>query len=218
MLAGWLRKLEPLGHGNPEPIFVARNVRLLSSPRIMKDRHLRLELAQDEGAAATRAVGWDMAARSAELGLTQGSRIDVAYRIRENLHPDFGGLEIEIAGIQAPSRLGSLPQRKKAHGIPRAFMVASRPLREYWSSVLFGCLLIVLRLRPRLLMLRRGPRLVPRLLIIAVRLLLLRLRLPRGLLLLVALELRPALSATVYVAVVVVERICCCGLTLLCAP
>jgi single-stranded-DNA-specific exonuclease len=99
VLAGWLRKLEPLVHGNPEPIFVARNVRVTSSPRIMKERHLRLELAQDEG-AAMRAVGWDMAARSAELALGQGSRIDVAYRIRENLHPDFGGLEIEIAGLQ----------------------------------------------------------------------------------------------------------------------
>ena len=33
VLAGWLRKLEPLGHGNPEPLFVARNVRLLASPR-----------------------------------------------------------------------------------------------------------------------------------------------------------------------------------------
>jgi len=103
VLAGWLRKLEPLGHGNPEPIFVARNARLLSAPRIMKDRHLRLELTQDEGLSPTRAVGWDMAARSAELGLTQGSQVDVAYRIRENLHPDFGGLEIEIAGLQPPA-------------------------------------------------------------------------------------------------------------------
>jgi len=99
VLAGWLRKLEPLGHGNPEPIFMARNARLVSEPRIMKERHLRLELAHD-GSSATRSVGWDMAARSAELGLAQGSRIDVAYRIRENLHPDFGGLEVELAGIR----------------------------------------------------------------------------------------------------------------------
>jgi single-stranded-DNA-specific exonuclease len=102
VLAGWLRKLEPLGHGNAEPIFMARNARLVSAPRFMKDRHLRLELAQD-GTGATRAVGWDMAGRSAELGLTQGSKIDAAYRIRENLHPDFGGLEIELAGIRAAS-------------------------------------------------------------------------------------------------------------------
>ncbi len=53
-----------------------------------------------ERAAAMRAVGWDMAFRASELGLTQGSCIDVAYRIRENDHAEFGGLEIEIAGIE----------------------------------------------------------------------------------------------------------------------
>jgi single-stranded-DNA-specific exonuclease len=99
VLAGWLHKLEPLGHSNPEPIFVARNARLVSAPRTMKERHLRLELAQEQGTAPMRAVGWDMAARSRELALEQGSRVDVAYRVRENLHPDFGGLEIEIAGL-----------------------------------------------------------------------------------------------------------------------
>jgi single-stranded-DNA-specific exonuclease len=99
VLAGWLHKLEPLGHSNPEPIFVARNARVVSAPRTMKERHLRLELEQEHGTAPMRAVGWDMAARSRELALAQGSRIDVAYRVRENLHPDFGGLEIEIAGI-----------------------------------------------------------------------------------------------------------------------
>ena len=99
VFASWLRKLEPLGHGNPEPIFMARNTRVTSQPRIMKERHLRLELAE-EGTAPTRAIGWHMAGRAAELGIEQGSRIDVAYRVRENLHPDFGGLEIEMAGIR----------------------------------------------------------------------------------------------------------------------
>ena len=105
VLAGWLRKLEPLGHGNPEPVFVARNTRLLTAPRVMKDRHLRLELTQETGAragslGAMRAIGWDMAFRAAELGLREGSRIDLAYRIRENDHPDYGGIEVEIAGIE----------------------------------------------------------------------------------------------------------------------
>ena len=112
VLAGWLRKLEPLGHGNPEPIFVARKARLLSAPRIMKDRHIRLELVQTSelpsaihpgSGTAIRAVGWNLAARAAELQLSQGSTIDLAYRIRENTHPDFGGLEVEIAGIEQGS-------------------------------------------------------------------------------------------------------------------
>jgi single-stranded-DNA-specific exonuclease len=128
VLAGWLKKLEPLGHGNPEPLFLARNARLVTAPRIMKARHLALELAQDpaappapssNGASASlptafpagspgsptptssiRAVGWNLAERAMELGLEPGSRVDIAYRIRENDHPDFGGLEIEILGMR----------------------------------------------------------------------------------------------------------------------
>jgi hypothetical protein len=88
----------------------------------MKARHLALELAQDaatpppappDGASVSlptsvlpissiRAVGWNLAERAMELGLERGSRIDIAYRIRENDHPDFGGLEIEIMGMEAP--------------------------------------------------------------------------------------------------------------------
>lgn len=106
VLAGWLRKLEPLGHGNPEPIFIARHARIATAPRVMKDRHIRLELIQESTlperqGGVVRAVGWDWASRCMDLQLCEGSRIDLAYRIRENDHPDFGGIEVEIAGVRA---------------------------------------------------------------------------------------------------------------------
>jgi single-stranded-DNA-specific exonuclease len=117
VLVGWLRKLEPLGHGNPEPIFVARKARLLAPPRIMKDRHVRLELAQEPvlsgSSSAIRAIGWDLAAHAAEISLGKGSLIDLAYRIRENDHPEFGGLEVEIAGMRLSQ---DAPQHTEAHG------------------------------------------------------------------------------------------------------
>ena len=109
VLAGWLKKLDPLGHGNPEPVFLARNLRLSSPVRLMKEKHIRLEVtpaltaspsAPPSRPAPVKAVGWNMARRASELGLEQGSVIDLAYRIRENDHPQYGGLQIEIAGMQ----------------------------------------------------------------------------------------------------------------------
>jgi single-stranded-DNA-specific exonuclease len=112
VLAGWLKRLEPLGHGNPEPIFATHGARIAAAPRIMKDRHVRLELAQDSfdggiaqggksGGRVMRAVGWDWAERCVNLQLVEGSLVDVAYRIRENDHAQYGGIEIEIAGLRA---------------------------------------------------------------------------------------------------------------------
>ena len=40
-----LRRLEPFGMGNPEPLFAARNLRLMAVPRVMKEKHVKLKLA-----------------------------------------------------------------------------------------------------------------------------------------------------------------------------
>jgi single-stranded-DNA-specific exonuclease len=40
-----LQRLEPFGVGNPQPVFAARAVRLMASPRIMKEKHIKLKLA-----------------------------------------------------------------------------------------------------------------------------------------------------------------------------
>ena len=58
------------------------------------------DLVQEGAVRSIKALGWNMATRAEELGLTRGSLIDVAYRIRENDHPDFGGLEIELQGME----------------------------------------------------------------------------------------------------------------------
>jgi len=109
VLAGWLRKLDPLGHGNPEPIFIARSLQLAVPVRLMKEKHIRLELSPSQPSSAQpsairiapmKAVGWNLAHRAAELNLNQGSVIDLAYKIRENDHPQYGGLQVEIAGIE----------------------------------------------------------------------------------------------------------------------
>ncbi len=44
-----LQRLEPFGVGNPQPVFAARSVRLVASPRIMKDKHIKLKLGAAMG-------------------------------------------------------------------------------------------------------------------------------------------------------------------------
>lgn len=96
----WLSKMEPVGIGNPDPVLIARKARVVSTPRIMKERHIRLQLSQAPRGASFPALGWNWAERVEALGITEGSIVDIAYRLRKNEHPEFGGLELEIAGLK----------------------------------------------------------------------------------------------------------------------
>ena len=98
-LLSWLRRLEPMGMGNPEPVFLSQNARVASAPRYMKEKHVRLQLAQGPRGGTLPALGWHWAERVQEMQLTEGSLVHLAYKLRENEHPEFGGMELEIAGI-----------------------------------------------------------------------------------------------------------------------
>lgn len=96
----WLRQLEPYGMSNEEPIFVARHVLLAEPVRVLKERHVKLQLTQSPRGARLAALGWHWAERVAALRIAPGDSLDIAYRLRENDHPDFGGLELEIIDLK----------------------------------------------------------------------------------------------------------------------
>lgn len=109
VVAGWLRKLEPTGRGNPAPVLLAKRVRLTAPVRVMKDIHIRLEVTPAEMRVRMeplKAVGWKLAAQAAAMELEAGSVIDLAYRVKENergaagREDGMGGVELEIAGMR----------------------------------------------------------------------------------------------------------------------
>ena len=81
-LAGQLSALEPYGAGNPRPIFMTRELRVLSEPIVMKEEHLKMRVAGPEN-RPLEAVWW----RGVEgFGRTPqvNERIELAYAIEPN--------------------------------------------------------------------------------------------------------------------------------------
>jgi len=72
-----LDALEPFGAGNPRPVFVTRNLRCLSEPTVIKDRHLKLRLAGPQN-RPLEAVWWNCI--EGETPQLSG-RIEVAYTL-----------------------------------------------------------------------------------------------------------------------------------------
>src|SRR5438270_1344043 len=95
-----LRRLEPFGQGNPEPVFASREVNLLIPPRVIKEKHLKFRVNQRQGNSNTafsyEAVGWRMAPRLNGETYQPGDKLDLAFTISMNDHPEFGGLELNL--------------------------------------------------------------------------------------------------------------------------
>src|SRR5580698_4242698 len=98
--------LEPFGMENREPIFTAGAVRLMTPPQAVKDKHVRLRIApavnlQSSSPSwrdniAFKAMGWSMKESCDQLQLLAGDRLDIAYSLGMNDHPEFGGLELTL--------------------------------------------------------------------------------------------------------------------------
>ncbi|HZR56235.1 MAG TPA: single-stranded-DNA-specific exonuclease RecJ [Terriglobales bacterium] len=104
-----LKRLEPFGVGNPEPVFSARCVRLMTPARVLKDKHVKLRVgaAMPQEASISgngnwkksityNALGWRMAERFEQAKLLPGDAFDIAFTLDHNDHPDFGGLELSL--------------------------------------------------------------------------------------------------------------------------
>jgi single-stranded-DNA-specific exonuclease len=115
--------LEPFGMENREPVFAARAVRLMAPPQAVKDKHVRLRVSParvvtepcpvpaGQSPAATpassswrdniafKAMGWGLKESCDGLRLLAGDRLDIAYSLGMNDHPEFGGLELTLRDV-----------------------------------------------------------------------------------------------------------------------
>jgi single-stranded-DNA-specific exonuclease len=111
-LYGWVERCAPFGNGNPEPMFFTRDAGLAAPVRMIQEAHVALGLRSSgtDGPATVQAVGWsrtqtDWAARCTELGLGEGSPVEILYRLKQKTgayaNPNNGGLELELCALRA---------------------------------------------------------------------------------------------------------------------
>jgi single-stranded-DNA-specific exonuclease len=104
-LARSVQLMEPFGVGNREPIFIARGVKVLVPPKILKDKHAKLRVTQPNGRMKTfSAMAWRMAERVSAEGILANDHLDLAFTLDENTHPEFGGIELRVADWRKSSR------------------------------------------------------------------------------------------------------------------
>lgn len=98
-LAEDLKQLEPFGAGNPRPIFVTRELRLVAEPLIMKERHLKLRLAGTNG-SSLEAVWWDGVEKLDGRTLVRGASIDMAYTVETNTWQGVTRLQLSVQDVR----------------------------------------------------------------------------------------------------------------------
>jgi len=94
-----LDQLEPFGQDNPEPVFLARDLRLAQPARALGRTEDHLQLVLRRGADTIRAMAFGQGDRAAELPL--GRPLDVVFTPRWNTFRGETRLELRVHDVDA---------------------------------------------------------------------------------------------------------------------
>ncbi len=94
-----MKMLEPFGAGNPKPVFVTKDLFLVGEPFVMKEKHLKLRLS-DENRKQFEAVWWDGVEKSKGRTLKPQTRIELAYTPEANTWQGNTRLQLVVEDLR----------------------------------------------------------------------------------------------------------------------
>jgi single-stranded-DNA-specific exonuclease len=86
--------MEPFGPGNPEPVWIARNVYALTRDVVGRGRHLKMSLMVD--GVARNAIGFHMVGRSSEFERP----VDLAFVLREDTYRGGDAVQLHLLDVR----------------------------------------------------------------------------------------------------------------------
>ncbi len=94
-----LECLAPYGYGNPRPVFGCRAVRFQGRPRLLREKHLKMQVAQ--GGRAFTAVAWRKGPWLERLDHLAASdaAFDIAFSLTQNTFQGESRTELELADV-----------------------------------------------------------------------------------------------------------------------
>ena len=93
-----LERLAPHGYGNPRPVFSTRDAQVSGRPRLLQDKHLKMQVAQQ--GRVLDAIGWRKGAWLEKL--TNGGSsfsLDLAFRLERNYYMNQERLQLELLDL-----------------------------------------------------------------------------------------------------------------------
>ena len=98
-LADAVASMEPFGTGNPEPLFVTRDMAVLQRSRVGDGSHLKFQL-QADGRGPVNCIGFGMGDLADSLEL--GSRVDLCYSVRLNSYNGTESVQLVAKDVRVP--------------------------------------------------------------------------------------------------------------------
>lgn len=92
-----MKQMAPFGPGNMQPVFVSHGLRPASEPRVLKEKHLKMDVQQ--GGATFPAIGFGLAEPFYEE-IREGKPFSMAFSLEENTFRDRTTLQLFIRDIK----------------------------------------------------------------------------------------------------------------------
>jgi single-stranded-DNA-specific exonuclease len=93
-----LSQMDPFGPENMQPVFGAKNLVLCETPRILKEKHLKLIVRDEAGQQQMQAIGFGMA--HFKDVLEEKGNFELAFTIQENEYNGFKSLQLYLKDIR----------------------------------------------------------------------------------------------------------------------